>query len=68
MKSIFLSLFLFAGLTAFAQNDIKFNKTTHQFGKIKKGVPATFVFTYTNNAAKPVVIEFANDSGNVPSC
>ena len=60
MKSIFLSLFLLTGLTAFAQTDIKFNKTTHQFGKIKKGVPATFVFTCTNNAAKPVVIEFAN--------
>ncbi len=60
MKSLFLSVFLFAGISVFAQNDIKFNKTTHQFGKIKKGVPATFVFTYTNESAKPVVIEFAN--------
>ncbi|MFY8026018.1 MAG: DUF1573 domain-containing protein [Sediminibacterium sp.] len=60
MKSLFLSVFLFAGISVFAQKDIKFNKTTHQFGKIKKGVPATFVFTYTNESAKPVVIEFAN--------
>lgn len=60
MKSLFLSVFLLAGLSVFAQKDIKFNKTTHQFGKIKKGVPATYVFTYTNESAKPVVIEFAN--------
>lgn len=60
MKSLFLSVFLFAGISVFAQKDIKFNKTTHQFGKIKKGVPATFVFSYTNESAKPVVIEFAN--------
>ncbi|WP_439506164.1 DUF1573 domain-containing protein [Sediminibacterium sp.] len=60
MKSFFLSVFLFAGISVFAQKDIKFNKTTHQFGKIKKGVPATYVFTYTNESAKPVVIEFAN--------
>ena len=60
MKSLFLSVFLLAGISVFAQKDIKFNKTTHQFGKIKKGVPATFVFSYTNESAKPVVIEFAN--------
>jgi hypothetical protein len=60
MKSLFLSVFLLVGISAFAQKDIKFNKTTHQFGKIKKGVPATFVFSYTNESAKPVVIEFAN--------
>jgi len=55
-----LSNKLLAGISVFAQKDIKFNKTIHQFGKIKKGVPATFVFTYTNESAKPVVIEFAN--------
>jgi len=60
MKSLFLSAFLFCSVAVFAQNDIKFSKTVHQFGKIKKGVPATYVFTYTNQAAKPVVIEFAN--------
>lgn len=60
MKSLFLSILLLSGLSVFAQQDIKFNKTTHQFGKIKKGVPATIVFTYTNEANKPVVIEFAN--------
>lgn len=60
MKSLFLSVFLFFSVAVFAQNDIKFSKTLHQFGKIKRGVPATIVFTYTNNAAKPVVIEFAN--------
>lgn len=60
MKSLFLSALLFCSVAVFAQNDIKFSKTLHQFGKIKKGVPATYVFTYTNNAAKPVVIEFAN--------
>ncbi len=61
MKSLLLSAFLFCSVAVFAQNDIKFSKTVHQFGKMKKGVPATYVFTYTNNAAKPVVIEFANE-------
>jgi len=59
MKKLFLGLALFVVGTAFAQNDIKFKEQTHKFGKIKKGVPASYTFSYTNTSAKPVVIEFA---------
>ena len=40
--------------------DISFKTTTHSFGKIKQNVPATYVFSFTNTASKPAVIEFAN--------
>lgn len=60
MKTLFLSLFLFAGIAATAQKDVFFKTTKHQFGKIKKGVPATYIFTFTNQSTKPIVIEFAN--------
>ena len=60
MKSIFLSIFLLAGIAASAQKDVVFKKNKHQFGAIQKGVPATFVFSYTNQSTKPIVIEYAN--------
>ena len=60
MKSLLLAVCLLCSVASFAQADIKFKETKHSFGKIKQNVPATFVFTFTNNATKPVVIEFAN--------
>lgn len=53
---------LLVTLTVLAQApaDIVFKTTAHSFGKIKQNVPATYVFTFTNHAAKPAVIEFAN--------
>ncbi len=62
MKKIYLFLCLIIGtaLTVNAQGDITFKETTHSFGKIKQNIPATYVFTFTNNGAKPAVIEFAN--------
>lgn len=60
MKSFLLAVSLFVSIASFAQADIKFKETKFNFGKIQKGVPATHVFTFTNNANKPVVIEFAN--------
>ena len=62
MKKIYLLLCLITGIAfaANAQGDIAFKETTHSFGKIKQNVPATYVFTFTNNGAKPAVIEFAN--------
>ncbi len=42
---------------------VKFKETTHDFGKIKVGVPVTFDFAFTNTSDKPVVIESAT-----PSC
>lgn len=42
-----------------AQSEIKFDKTSHDFGKIKKGIHKAVVFNFTNNSPKPAVIEFA---------
>jgi hypothetical protein len=62
MKALFLSLLLVTGFSLLAQTqgDIGFIKTSHQFGKIKQNIPATYIFTFTNNGSKPAVIEFAN--------
>jgi hypothetical protein len=65
MKKLLVLFCLVFSIGAFAQSqvtktpDIVFNKTKHSFGKIKQNVPATYTFTYTNNSAKPVVIEVA---------
>jgi hypothetical protein len=61
MKKIIVLFCLVLSMGAFAQsNDIAFKTTTHSFGKIKQNVPASYLFTFTNKSAKPVVIEFAN--------
>ena len=62
MKKILVLFSLLVTIGSFAQTpaDIVFKTTSHQFGKVKQKVPATYVFSFTNNSAKPVVIEFAN--------
>lgn len=60
MKSFLLAVCLLSGMSLFAQADIQFRESKHSFGKIKKNIPATYTFTFTNKASKPVVIEFAN--------
>jgi hypothetical protein len=61
MKKLLVLACLVFSIGAIAQNkDIVFNTTKHSFGKIKQNVPATYTFTYTNNSAKPVVIEVAS--------
>jgi Protein of unknown function (DUF1573) len=46
--------------TTWAQSVIHFDKTGHNFGKIKKGVHKSVNFNFENAGAKPAVIEFAN--------
>jgi len=58
MKKIIVLFCLVLSISAFAQ-DVTFKDTKHNFGKIKQNVPATYVFTYTNTSAKPLVIETA---------
>jgi hypothetical protein len=62
MKKILFLISMVFSVAVFAQGpaDIVFPVKTHKFGKIKQKVPATYVFTFTNNGAKPAVIEFAN--------
>lgn len=61
MKKLFLLAAAFvAGFAAMAQKAddlVKLNAETHNFGKIKQGVPVTTSFTVTNSSDKPVVLE-----------
>ena len=59
MRRLFVLAAVLFGTTLFAQNEVQFNKTEHNFGKIKQHVPATYIFTYTNNSSKPLVVEVA---------
>ncbi len=60
MKPLLFLACIFLSINLFSQADISFKETKHNFGKIKKDIPATFVFSYTNKSTRPVVIEFAN--------
>ena len=60
MKIKMLAIALLMTIGGFAQSSLKFEATNHNYGKIKKGVHKSVVFSYTNNGAKPAVIEFAN--------
>ena len=64
MKKILLLAAVFAtGFTAMAQQKadevIKVNVETYDFGKIKQGTPVTTYFTITNTSDKPITIENA---------
>ncbi len=59
MKKNLVLFFLLISSSLFAQSDIAFKTTNHDFGKIKQHVPASFVFSFTNTSSKPVVIEMA---------
>ncbi|MFY7898672.1 MAG: DUF1573 domain-containing protein [Chitinophagaceae bacterium] len=59
MKYFFSLLLFFVVTTVFAQDGIKFSKSTHSFGKIKKDKPVTFVFNFQNTSAKPLIVENA---------
>jgi hypothetical protein len=58
-KVVFLLIAVLGVSTLFAQKSLDFKETKYSFGKIKQGVPATHVFTFTNVSEKPVVIESA---------
>lgn len=60
MKAILLVLGILVGPFLFAQTGVEFKTKTHQFGKVKKGKPVTYIFEFKNVSEKPVVIEFAN--------
>ena len=62
MKKLFiLSAALFMGLAVMAQTKadevVKFGAETHDFGKIKQGVPVSYSFEIINISDKPIVIE-----------
>ena len=40
----------------------KFKQTTHEFGKVPQGIPATYTFEFKNISKQPLVIESAQAS------
>ena len=58
IKLFILGLLFATG--SFAQSAIKFDATSYNYGKIKKGVHKSVIFNFTNLGSKPAVIEFAN--------
>lgn len=70
MKKLLLALFILtAGVAVHAQNaadpqpQLVFDRTEHDFGKIKEGTLATHEFTFTNTGKAPLIL------ANVqPSC
>jgi hypothetical protein len=67
MKTLMLALsVMFFTTAAFSQVKadalVNFKETTHDFGKIKQGVPVNYEFAFTNVSSKPVVIESATAS------
>jgi endonuclease YncB( thermonuclease family) len=61
MKKILMTLMLLGSMTAaMAQAQIKFEKTTHNFGTFSENEPkVTCTFTYTNVGDQPLVINQA---------
>jgi hypothetical protein len=59
MKQLLFIAAIFFVQLGMAQNAVKFTTQEHKFGKIKKGVPASYIFAFKNVSDKPVVIEFA---------
>ena len=59
MKTKLLILSLLFAATSFGQSNIKFNQTSYNYGRIKKGIHKSVIFSFTNDMAKPAVIEFA---------
>ena len=60
MKLTSLLIASLISFTSMAQTGVQFDKLSHNYGKLKQGVHKSVIFSYTNNDAKPAVIEFAN--------
>lgn len=71
MKKIIFTFFLAAGTfmvvssqptlgteqVAPATEKLEFEKKNHDFGKIKQGVPVTYIFKFTNKGSKDVLLQ-----------
>jgi hypothetical protein len=64
MKKLFFTFVsvMFFAVAANAQGVLKFNKETHDFGKLTEGPLATYSFEVTNTGTSPVVITNAQAS------
>lgn len=61
--------FVFCAMMMSAQAVIKFEKTTHDYGKFTEDKPQTVVFKFTNTGDQPLVIHqaFASCGCTVPT-
>jgi len=60
MKYLLLIAFMAVATLSFAQDvPVKFQVLKHSFGKIKKDVPVTTEFKFTNTSSKPLIIDVA---------
>lgn len=55
---LFTAIFAFIGFTAMQTKnaEIKFEKETHDFGTIKRSVPAVYEFKFTNTGTDPLIL------------
>ena len=60
MRYLLLVAFISFTALSFAQDaPVKFAEVKHSFGTIKKDVPATTEFKFTNTSGRPLIIEVA---------
>jgi len=61
MKYLLMIAFMAFATLSFAQDaPVKFQELKHSFGKVKKDVPVTTEFKFTNTSGKPLIIEIAS--------
>lgn len=67
--SAIFSAFALGTMLMSAQAVIKFEKTTHDYGKFTEDTPQTYVFKFTNTGNEPLVIHqaFASCGCTVPT-
>lgn len=67
--SAIVSAFALGTMLMSAQAVIKFEKTTHDYGKFTEDTPQTYVFKFTNTGNEPLVIHqaFASCGCTVPT-
>lgn len=67
--SAIISAFALGTMMMSAQAVIKFEKTTHNYGKFTEDTPQTYVFKFTNTGDQPLVIHqaFASCGCTVPT-
>lgn len=67
--SAILGAFVLGTMMVSAQAVIKFEKTTHDYGKFTEDQPQTYIFKFTNTGNEPLVIHqaFASCGCTVPT-